>query len=139
MIAWKKGPMGEGESAFLGHCLASARLIGMAALRKLGKSRVRFLPPEVALSLADEVMQQEQAEPSPADRILALRACMSRLDEPQRALLALRYAGDGNARLNQAAKSEGKTLDAIYKKLERLRASLRDCVTKRMGGGGEQS
>ena len=59
LIAWRKGPVAEGQRAFLGHCLASARLIGLAASRKAGKSRVEFLPPEVALSLADEVTRQE--------------------------------------------------------------------------------
>jgi RNA polymerase sigma-70 factor (ECF subfamily) len=139
LIAWKKGPVGEGERAFLGHCLATARLIGLAASRKISKSRVQFLPPEVALSLAEEVMDQEQADPLPNDRILALRVCLSTLDEHHRQLLALRYAGEGRTRLDQAAKGEGKTLDALYKKLERLRASLRNCVTRRMEGGGEQS
>jgi DNA-directed RNA polymerase specialized sigma24 family protein len=31
LIAWKKGPCEEGQRAFLGHCLATARLIGLTA------------------------------------------------------------------------------------------------------------
>ncbi len=139
LIAWKKGPLGEGQRAFLGHCLATARLIGLATSRKLGKSRVQFLPPDVALSLADEVAQQEQAESAPADRVLALRACMSRLDDEQRQLLGLRYTANAPARLDEVAKSQGKSPDALYKKLERLRTSLRECVSRRMGGNAEQS
>jgi RNA polymerase sigma-70 factor (ECF subfamily) len=132
LIAWKKGPVAEGQRAFLGHCLAAARLIGLAASRKLGKSRVQFLPPDVALSLADEVMRQEQDQPSHSNRIVALRACMTHLNEQQRQLLGYRYSGDGRGKLEAAAKSQGKSPDAIYKMLERLRATLRDCVSKRM-------
>lgn len=137
LIAWKKGPSGEGQRAFLGHCLASARLIGLAALRKQGKSRVQFLPPDVALSLADEVTQQELAEPSAVERIVALRACLARLDDSQRQLLAMRYSDDGRSRLDEAARSQGKSPDAFYKKLERLRSTLRECVSRRMGAATE--
>lgn len=136
LIAWKKGPVGEGERAFLGHCLASARLVGLAASRRLGNSKVHFLPPDLTLSLADEVMRQEQEDEGPTDRILALRACMERLDDRQRQILSLRYAPDGPSRMDQFAKGEGMKPDALYKKLERLRAGLRDCVTQRMKGGG---
>jgi RNA polymerase sigma-70 factor, ECF subfamily len=132
LIAWKKGPVAEGQRAFLGHCLAAARLIGLAASRKIGKSRVQFLPPDVALSLADEVMRQEQDQPPISNRILALRACMAHLNEQQRQLLGYRYSGDGRGKLEAEAKSQGKSPDAIYKMLERLRATLRDCVSKRM-------
>ncbi|MGL4400252.1 MAG: hypothetical protein ACRCXD_10320 [Luteolibacter sp.] len=137
LIAWKKGPSGEGQRAFLGHCLATARLIGLATARKHGKSRVQFLPPDVALSLADEVTQQELAEPSGVDRVAALRACLARLDDSQRQLLAMRYSDDGRTRLDVIARSEGKSPDALYKKLERLRSTLRECVSRRMGAATE--
>jgi RNA polymerase sigma-70 factor, ECF subfamily len=139
LIAWKKGPSGEGQRAFLGHCLATARLIGLAAMRKHGKSRVQFLPPDVAVALADEVTQQELAEPAPVDRVAALRACLARLDETQRQLLAMRYSDDGRARLDETARSQGKSPDAIYKKLERLRTTLRECVSRRMDAASESN
>lgn len=132
LIAWKKGPVAEGPRAFLGHCLAAARLIGLAASRKTGNSRVRFLPPDVALSLADEVMRQEQEQPAPTHKALALRACLAQLNEQQRQWLGYRYSGDGRGRLEAAARSLGKSPDAIYKMLERLRTTLRNCVSKRM-------
>jgi RNA polymerase sigma-70 factor (ECF subfamily) len=132
LIAWKKGPVAEGQRAFLGHCLAAARLIGLAASRKVGKSRVEFLPPDVALSLADEVMRQEQEQTAISSRILALRACMAHLSGEQRQLLGYRYSGEGRGKLEEAARSQGKSPDAIYKMLERLRATLRNCVCKRM-------
>lgn len=132
LIAWKKGPIEEGQRAFLGHCLATARLIGLAASRKTGSSRVDFLPPDVALSLADEVMRQEQELAAPSRRILALRACMAQLSPEQRKLLGYRYSGEGRGKLEETARSQGKSPDAIYKVLERLRNSLRNCVATRL-------
>jgi DNA-directed RNA polymerase specialized sigma24 family protein len=90
----------------------------------------------LALSLADEVMRQEQEDEGPVDRILALRACMARLDDRQRQILSLRYAPEGPYRMDEIARSDGMKPEALYKKLERLRAGLRDCVTQRMKGGG---
>ncbi len=139
LIAWKKGPISGGERAFLGHCLATARLIGLTASRKSGNSRICFLPPDLAASLANEVMRQEQQEERSSERILALRACMERLDAPQRHLLSLRYEGDGPFRLDHFARSEGMKPDALYKKLERLRAGLGDCVKRRMKGAGDHA
>lgn len=139
LIAWKKGPLAHGQQAFLGHCLASARLIGLAASRKQSQSRVQFLPPDVALSLADEVAQQELNETSPNLRILALRACLARLDEPQRRLLAVRYAAEGSTRIDELARGQGKSPDAFYKKLERLRSKVRECVSRRMRENTELS
>lgn len=139
LIAWKKGPVAEGERAFLGHCLATARLIGLSTSRKIGNSKVRFLPPDLAVSLADEVMRQEQEEDGPNERILALRACMEQLDTGQRELLSLRYAEDSQSRLDHFAKTEGMKTNALYKKLERLRSGLRECVTRRLKGGGDHA
>lgn len=132
LVAWKKAPLEAGRRAFLGHCLACARLIGMAAARKQGKSPLQFLPPDVAESLAETVARQDLEE-DPAERLAALRSCLTKLDETQRRLLAMRYAPEGTPRLKDEAKRLGKSLDALYKKLERLRMLLRDCVTGRLG------
>jgi RNA polymerase sigma-70 factor (ECF subfamily) len=139
LIAWKKGPIEAGQRAFLGHCLASARLIGLAATRKVGKSKVQFLPPGIASALADEVMRQEQEQVPHSNRIHALRGCMALLNEQQRGLLSLRYACDGRGKLEESARSQGRSPDAIYKMLERLRATLRECVSKRMEGENDAS
>jgi RNA polymerase sigma-70 factor (ECF subfamily) len=132
LIAWKKGPVAEGQQAFLGHCLTSARLVGLAASRKVGRSRVEFLPPDVALSLADEVMRQEKEQVAVSNRVVALRACMEHVSGRQRELLGYRYSGEGRGKLEESARSLGKSPDAIYKMLERVRATLRNCVSKRM-------
>ncbi len=134
MIAWRKGPVEQDDSVFLGHCLACARRIGLATLRKKRSDRLQFLSPDVAQSLADAVAMRERAAPQPpTDRIEALRHCLDGLKPDQRNLIELRYNKDGS--LHREAERLGKSSDTIYKRLERLRTLLRQCVTRRMGSG----
>jgi DNA-directed RNA polymerase specialized sigma24 family protein len=133
VIAWKKGPMDEGDSAFLGHVLATARLIGLAAIRKKQDSRLQALSPEVAVALAEKVAAQEEAEQDSANqRLAALRQCLGKLEPEPRALLEARYFSEGGERVKAEAQRLGKSLDALYKKLERLRDLLRACVSAQL-------
>jgi RNA polymerase sigma factor (sigma-70 family) len=130
VIAWKKGPTDEGDSAFLGHVLATARLVALAAIRKNQNSRLQAFSPEVAVALAEKVAAQEQAEQDSANqRLTALRQCLGKLEPEPRALLEARYFSEGGERVKAEAQRLGKSLDALYKKLERLRDLLRACVS----------
>ncbi len=133
LVAWKKGPLDEGDQAFLHHALACARHIGMAARRKFHGSRLQLLAPDVAQSLADSVAAQERpASTEPTDRLEALRNCISRLAPDQQALIQMRYGEDSSSALSGEAKRAGKNLLTLYKRLERLRALLRECVTRQL-------
>lgn len=130
LLAWKKGPGEEaGEDAFLGFSLACAKRIAMNEVRKKYRTRLRLLSPDVVASLSDAVAAQELAEPvAPVERISALQSCLEALEPAPRRLLDLRYASKDPTALQQEARSTGKSIDALYKKLERLRTLLRDCV-----------
>lgn len=131
VVVWQKGPHGEEPSAFLAYCLACARRIALAARRKQGNARLEVLSPEVAAILADRVAFQEQQEEAPSgERVLALRKCLKRIKPDQRALLESRYSGESKDELLAFAKRGGKSMDAIYKTLERLRELLRVCVER---------
>lgn len=133
MVAWRKSPVDAGESAFLGHCLACARHIGMAARRKKHGDRLQLLSPEVAQALADTVAARERpVAHDPSQRIEALRNCLDRLKPDQRELIELRYGGDLSRSLTEEAKVSGKSLDSLYKRLERLRTLLRQCVSRQL-------
>ncbi len=133
LVAWRKGPLDKGDSVFLGHCLACARRIGLAALRKKRHDRLQLLAPDVAQALADTVALRERSAPqAPANRIEALRHCLGSLKSEQRNLIELRYGKDGANSLTREAERLGKSSDTIYKRLERLRSLLRRCVTRRM-------
>jgi RNA polymerase sigma-70 factor (ECF subfamily) len=133
LVAWKKGPLDEGDQAFLHHALACARHIGMAARRKFHGSRLQVLAPDVAQSLADAVAAQERpASTEPTDRVEALRSCIGRLTPAQQALIRMRYGDESPSALSDEAKRAGKNLLTLYKRLERLRALLRECVTRQL-------
>lgn len=131
LVAWQKGPLDEGEQAFLHHSLACARHIGMAARRKFHGDRLKLLSPDVAQALADAV-ETGVAPQEPTDRVEALRHCIGRLSDDQQALIRLRYGDDGPGALSTEARRAGKPLETLYKRLERLRALLRECVTRQL-------
>lgn len=133
LLAWRKGPRGiSGSEPFLAFCLACARRIGMAQVRRKYRHRVQMLSAETAASLADTVASLELQEAREATaRISALQSCLDALEPTPRRLLELRYSSKDTTALQKEAKATGKSMDAIYKKLERLRALLRECVIRK--------
>jgi RNA polymerase sigma factor (sigma-70 family) len=130
VVVWQKGPWESDASAFLGYCLACARRIALAARRKQGDPRMEFLSHEAAAVLADKVAFQEQQDAPADERVQALHKCLERIGSEQRELLESRYAGASKEDLRAFSKRSGKSLDALYKTLERLRQLLRTCVKR---------
>lgn len=129
LVVWQKGPWDGDASDFLGYCLACARRIALATRRKQGDSRMELLSPEAAVALADRVALLEQQETVPTGaRLQALRECLGRLQPEHRELLESRYSGESKEELRGISKRAGKSMDALYKTLERLREVLRTCV-----------
>ena len=58
----------------------------------------------------------------------ALEVCLGKLPRAQRQLI-LQAHGPG-ARLNEIAAQAGRSEQAFYKTMQRLRASLLDCITR---------
>jgi RNA polymerase sigma-70 factor (ECF subfamily) len=63
----------------------------------------------------------------------ALETCLEKLSPPQRELLSAAY-GPG-ARFNEVAAKVGKSAEAFYKTIQRLRTALLECV-ERYGDAG---
>lgn len=131
MVVWQKGPWEGDASAFLGYCLACARRIALSARRKQGDTRMELLSPEAATALADRVAFLEQQQTVPiGERMHALRRCLEKMNPEHRELLESRYAGESKEELRGLSKRAGKSMDALYKTLERLRELLRTCVKR---------
>lgn len=131
LVAWQKGPWEGDTSAFLGYSLACARRIALAARRKQGDTRMELLSPQAATALADRVAFLEQQETvPPVERLHALRRCLEKLQPEHRELLESRYSGESKEELRGLSKRVGKSMDALYKTLERLRDLLRTCVKR---------
>lgn len=66
-------------------------------------------------------------------RLETLRACVRSLPDRHQQLIQQRYT-DGD-KIESIAARTGRSLDAIYRMLSRIRDSLRDCVSRKMEAG----
>lgn len=65
----------------------------------------------------------------------ALQACLDRLAERSRRLLTLRY--EQGYSVAQLAQELGRSTEAVYKALARIRLKLRECIDQRLRAAGE--
>lgn len=134
LVAWKKGPRDASPGQFLAFSLECAKRLAMAEVRRKYRTKKKLLSLESHAALASRAMELELRDAhSPGDRVAALRTCLASLDPSARRLLELRYASQGDPSvLKGEARKTGSSMDAIYKKLERLRVLLKVCVTSKL-------
>jgi RNA polymerase sigma-70 factor (ECF subfamily) len=87
----------------------------------------------------DEILQliaarHEMLVPFAETRHRALGDCLQELNGQSRDLLARCYAP--GAQVKDVAESMGRNLPAVYKSLQRIRSSLRNCVERRLKAEG---
>jgi len=98
-----------------------------AFLRRERRQR-RWLDEEVAgLLLAHE--EARQATPSAADEAAILRECLETLPAPQRVLLRGYYFDEDP--VERLAETTARSVEAVYKTLQRARRLLADCVKRK--------
>jgi len=101
------------------------------ARQKFARSKVLFHQDLVdALAQTAATMQQEID-----DRHVALARCLQKLPTRDRDLVLTRYEPGGG--VPEAARRSGRSLEAAYKALARIRKLLFDCVTHQVATGGE--
>ena len=126
LVAWRKFAQFQEGSNFLAWAGAIARFEALKNLRKHSRDRLVF---------SDDVLElvaQEAIEESAAleRERRALEECLSRLDPPQRDLLRVSY--EPGVRLHEMAARAGKSVQAFYKTIQRLRQLLLECIERRM-------
>ena len=94
------------------------------------RSRLHFDGKLVELLAAEA---QEEEELSEA-RLQALRACVAHLPDRQQRILQDCY--DGSTTVSAVANTLGRSRDALYKQLARLRQRLLDCIRRRLAREG---
>jgi RNA polymerase sigma-70 factor (ECF subfamily) len=77
------------------------------------------------------LLAYDRSEAEGLDRTEALRACVGRLPEKSRRLLALRYE-EGLAG-EEIARRLGASVDSVYQNLSRIRGRLEECIRRRLG------
>jgi RNA polymerase sigma-70 factor, ECF subfamily len=87
------------------------------------RTRHKYFRPAVIELLADERMKHDELLDAQSRW---LDQCVQKLDEIDRHLIERRYAHHGT--LAQLAEEVGRTPNALYKSMQRIRRALLDCV-----------
>lgn len=127
MTLWEKFGQLREESGFLPWAKVIVRFKCLSEINTLRRSRQVFSSGVLEL-LADEA---EAIEPETQQFARdALRSCLASFSSPHQELLLAPYAGEG--RVRTLAEQKGKSANALYKLLGRLRAKLSQCVQRNL-------
>lgn len=126
IIAWRKFAQFDIGTNFMAWAAAIARFEALKHRRKQARDRLVFSE-DIFDMLADESL--EEADTLTAHRS-ALGKCLEKLDERQKELLHLAY--QPGVKFHEVAEKAGKSAQAFYKTIQRMRAMLLDCAEKQM-------
>jgi RNA polymerase sigma-70 factor (ECF subfamily) len=101
--------------------------------RKKGRDHLILSDTVMELLASRQLELDEQAAISTTGRVENLADCLSKLQEFDRRLLALRYAK--GMRGNQIAEAVGRSLESVYKRMARAKQRLRDCMAIQVAQG----
>jgi RNA polymerase sigma-70 factor, ECF subfamily len=94
-------------------------------VRKREAVRAKYFSDQLVELLAEERAAQERDLMAQRE---ALAACLDKLDEPSRELLMNRYGGE--VPLHELAGQQGKSPNALYLTMHRIRQKLIECVNR---------
>jgi RNA polymerase sigma-70 factor, ECF subfamily len=109
---------------------------GIASVKLMQRrDQTRRLP----VVLSPEVIQAisaafDRSEALASGKAEALERCLEHLPEKSRRLLTMRY--ERSLKAEQIAEALQATVDSVYQSLSRLRASLQDCINRRLSAEG---
>jgi RNA polymerase sigma-70 factor (ECF subfamily) len=124
---WEKFHQVRDEPGFLPWAKTVVRFKALSAIDRLRRDRHVFSDTVLEL-LAEEAesFQVEERERS----LRALRTCLEAFTPAHQELLLAPYFGEG--RVSALAEQAGKSANALYKLLGRLRDRLQDCIQTRL-------
>ncbi len=125
---WQKFDEYDSEKPFLPWARQFARFEVLAFHKR--ERKYVFFSPELMDSLIE---RQARLDEESDDRRNALMGCVEKLPEKDRRLLDQRYQQQKTIR--QVARESGRSEDALYQSLTRLRRALLDCVEKTLAAG----
>lgn len=127
LTLWQKFDQLDREEGFLPWAKVIVRFKCLSEIGKLGRDRHVFSEGVLEL-LADEASAIDME--TQADAMKALRVCLLKFPKAQQELLLAPYSGEG--RVKALAEESGKSANALYKLLGRLREKLSVCVHQTM-------
>lgn len=124
---WQKFDQLQDAKGFLPWAKVVVRFKCLSAITVMRRERHVFSEGVLEM-LADEAEAIEVDEQEAARR--ALRSCLEGFSKPHKELLLAPYAGDG--RVKTLAEASGKSANALYKLLGRLREKLSQCIERQL-------
>lgn len=121
---WAKGNEYDRSRPFLPWARQFA--MNQVLMHRRSRRKSPWLAGDVIEQLAGR--QQERDDLSEVRRV-ALRMCLQKLPEEDRRLIEGRYQGS-NETIQDVASATGRTANAIYKELGRIRRVLLECITR---------
>lgn len=126
LVAWRKFTQFESGTNFMAWAAAIARFEALKHLRRQSRERLVFNDDILDL-LAEETL--EDVDTLEHQRV-ALSTCLEKLDSRQKQLLQLAY--QPGVKFHEVAAQAGKSTQAFYKTIQRLRASLLTCAERQL-------
>lgn len=126
LVAWRKFDTFHQGTSFAGWFMTIARYEALKHRRNAARSPLVFSD-DVWELVADE---EDAASPGPDSMRAALEVCLAKLAPAQRELVLKTHSP--GARINEIAQRAGKSEQALYKTVQRLRAALLECINRTM-------
>ncbi|TWT56601.1 sigma-70 family RNA polymerase sigma factor [Allorhodopirellula solitaria] len=127
-IMWRKFDQFERNTDFTAWGISIARYRVLTYRRKAASSKVRFND-QLLEKIADAAIGVSMKSD---ERALALQTCLAALREKDRELIRLRYFAENSTK--QTAEQLGRSVDSVYKALNRVHDSLLWCIRRSLLG-----
>lgn len=124
LVMWRKFDDFERGSDFLSWGRSIAHFEVLAMRKRKQRAAVRFSDDFVEAVAGDVVARSGSLDA----RHIALAACLEKLKARDRELVHLRYQPE--ATTQSVADRVGRSVDAVYKALNRIRQSLWECINR---------
>lgn len=125
-VLWQKAHEFDESREFLPWALKIAQLQVLAFRKRRQRTRLVFDDQLVAALVQQTIQDAEEVEP----RRRALGECLKTLTDDHRRLITRRYEPGGS--VNELSAEQGKSPKAVSEALRRIRASLLDCIERRL-------
>lgn len=126
LVLWRKAAEFDHARPFMPWAMRCAQFQAMAYLKRRQRSKLSF-DEELLERIADEAVNE--VEEMDARRV-ALSACLQKLPEDQRGIIAQRYEPGGC--VNDMAEVRGTSPKALSEMLRRIRRTLMLCIEKNL-------
>jgi RNA polymerase sigma-70 factor (ECF subfamily) len=130
LVAWRKFAQFDPSTNFMAWAAAIARFESLKYLRRQSRERLVFNDDILDLLAEESLEDTEHLEQQRA----ALSSCLAKLDSRQKDLLQLAY--QPGVKFHEVAAQAGKSTQAFYKTIQRLRANLLTCAERQLKQSG---